>query len=92
MFDLSAFQRDILVVIDGLDAPKGTAIQDSLDRYYETTVHHGRLYPNLKELVDRRLVAKGKKNDRTNEYTRTEKGEQRLDNRRAWEDERIGEF
>lgn len=66
--DLTAFQRDCLNVIAGRGVPKGTAILDALDEYYENDIHHGRLYPSLDDLVDEGFIAKGKKDDRTNEY------------------------
>lgn len=86
MHDLSGFQRDCLYVIGGLEDPSGTSIKDELDGYYETEVQHGRLYPNLDELVQAGLVAKGKKDDRTNEYLLTEQGIQLLEERREWEE------
>lgn len=90
MYDLTGFQRDTLVVMAGLDEPKGTAIKEALDQYYEGEVHHGRLYPNLDVLVDHGLVKKGQKDDRTNEYILTDEGVQLLEDRRGWEDERFG--
>jgi DNA-binding PadR family transcriptional regulator len=53
MHDLTRFQRDLLYVIAGLDEPHGLAIKDELESYYETEIHHGRLYPNLDTLVDK---------------------------------------
>lgn len=87
MENLTAFQRDCLYVIAGLGNPKGTAILDELDDYYELEVHHGRLYPSLDDLVDSGLVVKGKKDDRTNEYRLTDEGVQILEGRRGWEGE-----
>ncbi len=86
MNDLTGFQRDMLCVISGLNAPKGITIKDELDEYYESEIHHGRLYPNLDELVERGLVEKGKKDDRTNEYTLTNRGRDAIKQRRKWED------
>ena len=68
MYDLTAFQRDCMYVIAGMDSPKGVAIKDSLDEYYGTEINHGRLYPNLDALVEKGLVDKGKVDDRTNAY------------------------
>lgn len=85
MDTLTAFQRDCLYTIAELGDPKGTAIKDALDEYYETEVHHGRLYPALSELVDDGLVSQGKKDDRTNEYQLSDEGIQILQNRREWE-------
>ena len=86
MNDLTGFQRDTLYVIGGNDDPKGVAIKQELDDYYDGDVNHGRLYPNLDELVSKGLVEKGTKDDRTNEYSLTKWGRRELDARRDWED------
>jgi DNA-binding PadR family transcriptional regulator len=91
MYDLTGFQRDCLYVIAGLGSPKGLAIKDELDGYYEGEINHGRLYPNLDELVDKGFVEKGRQHDRTNSYTLTQRGERELDARREWEDERAAD-
>ena len=85
MYDLTGFQRDLLYVIAGLDEPHGLAIKEELEDYYETEIHHGRLYPNLDTLVDERLVEKGQIDRRTNYYTLTGEGREVLDDRRDWE-------
>jgi DNA-binding PadR family transcriptional regulator len=87
MHDLTGFQRDCLVVIAGLDAPKGLEIKEDLDDYYGSEVNHGRLYPNLDTLVNEGLVEKGKLDDRTNSYTLTDEGAEVLAVRREWEDQ-----
>lgn len=87
MHDLTAFQRDILYVIAGLDSPKGLAIKDVLDVYYNTVVNHGRLYPNLDALVEKGLIEKGQQDNRTNAYTLTNRGRRELEARREWEQE-----
>ncbi|MFC7134547.1 MULTISPECIES: PadR family transcriptional regulator [Salinibaculum] len=85
MHDLTGFQRDLLVVITGLDEPHGLAIKEELEDYYEGEVNHGRLYPNLDELVTKGLVEKGEKDRRTNVYHLTQRGERELDARQEWE-------
>lgn len=85
MNDLTAFQRDMLFVVSGLGAPKGVEVKDELDAYYESEIHHGRLYPNLETLIERGLISKGQKDNRTNEYTLTETGERAIEERREWE-------
>lgn len=60
-----------------------------LDEYYSKEVHHGRLYPNLDTLVDKRLVRKGAHDRRTNAYELTERGEREIDARREWEAEYV---
>lgn len=86
MHDLTAYQRDLLYVIDGLGSAMGLAIKDELDDYYTNETNYGRLYPNLDRLVEKGFVDKGSIDDRTNSYSLTEKGREQLDERRAWED------
>ena len=85
MNDLTGFQRDLLYVLAGLETPHGLALKDELETYYENEVHHGRLYPNLDTLVNKGLVSKGARDDRTNEYTLTRRGRREIDARREWE-------
>jgi len=89
MHDLTGFQRDLLYVIAGADEPHGLAIKEELEDYYENEIHHGRLYPNLDTLVDKGLVEKGEKDQRTNYYTLTRRGRRELDARRDWENEHV---
>lgn len=85
MHDLTGFQRDLLTVIAGLDEPHGLGIKEELEDYYETEIHHGRLYPNLDTLVEEGLVEKGEIDRRTNFYTVTDAGHGVLESRRSWE-------
>ncbi|WP_142986947.1 PadR family transcriptional regulator [Halorubrum cibi] len=85
MYDLTGFQRDLLYVISGLDSPHGLAIKDELEEYYETEIHHGRLYPNLDTLVEKGLVEKGEKDRRTNVYAVTRRGTREITARGEWE-------
>lgn len=85
MRDLTAFQRDLLHIIAGLDEPPGTRIREELEDYYQEGVYSGKMYPNLDTLAEKELIRKGKHDDRTNLYELTEKGEKRLDQRAAWE-------
>ncbi len=87
MHDLTGFQRDCLYAIAGLDSPKGLAIKDELDEYYNDEINHGRLYPTLDRLVEKGLVKKGSIDERTNQYTLTRRAEREIDARRAWEQE-----
>lgn len=89
MYDLTAFQRDLLYVITGLDAPHGLAIKTELEEYYQTDINHGRLYPNLDELVEKGLIEKGEKDGRTNVYTTTQRGRRELSARTEWEREYV---
>ncbi|GAA0677342.1 PadR family transcriptional regulator [Natronoarchaeum mannanilyticum] len=86
MHDLTGFQRDLLYVIAGQDDPHGLAIKEELEDYYESEIHHGRLYPNLDALVDKGLVEKGELDRRTNYYALTQRGHRELEARREWEE------
>lgn len=86
MHDLTGFQRDCLYVLAGLERPKGLDVKRELDAYYEGEVHHGRLYPNLDELVEKGFVEKGTIDDRTNSYDLTDRGEREIGARREWVD------
>lgn len=89
MNDLTAFQRDILFVIAGQDNPHGLEIKESLDNYYGGEVNHGRLYPNLDELVSEGLVDKGEKDKRTNWYALTGEGKDTVQQRHRWENSHV---
>jgi len=85
MYDLTGFQRDLLYVVAGRDEPHGLAIKDELEDYYESEIHHGRLYPNLDTLVEKGLVEKSEKDRRTNEYAVTRRGTREITARVEWE-------
>ncbi|WP_135822682.1 PadR family transcriptional regulator [Halostella litorea] len=89
MYDLTGFQRDLLYVIAGEDDPHGLAIKDELEDYYESEIHHGRLYPNLDTLVEKGIVDKGEVDRRTNYYALTQRGEREIEARREWEQQYI---
>lgn len=85
MNHLTAFQRDVLYTIANLNDPHGLAIKEELETYYESEVNHGRLYPNLDQLVEQDLIDKGEKDDRTNEYQLTDHAWDTIRQRREWE-------
>ena len=89
MYDLTGFQRDLLTVTTGIEEPHGLAIKEELEDYYESEIHHGRLYPNLDTLVEKGLVEKGEKDRRTNVYTVTKRGQREIEARREWENQYI---
>jgi PadR family transcriptional regulator PadR len=89
MYDLTGFQRDLLYVAAGKDEPKGLALKDELEQYYESQIHHGRLYPNLDELVEKGLIEKGQLDKRTNSYEVTQRGHREIEARREWEDQYV---
>jgi len=92
MYDLTAFQRDLLYVVAGLDEPHGLAIKEELEDYYEKEVHHGRLYPNLDTIVEKGLIDKGQLDRRTNVYSLTQRGQRELEARHDWEDQYAAEL
>ena len=89
MYDLTGFQRDLLIVVAGLDRPYGLAIKEKLDEYYEKEIQHGRLYPNLDELVEKGLIDKGEIDRRTNFYKLTRRGQREITAREEWEQQYI---
>ncbi|WP_435079726.1 helix-turn-helix transcriptional regulator [Halococcus sp. AFM35] len=89
MYDLTGFQRDLLYAAVGQDEPKGLAIKDELEEYYETEIHHGRLYPNLDTLVEKGLIEKGQIDRRTNSYEVTQRGYREIEARREWEEQYV---
>jgi DNA-binding PadR family transcriptional regulator len=86
MYSLTGFQRDLLYVVAGSDRPSGQGIKQRLESDFETTVNHGRLYPNLDTLVSKDYVEKGQIDRRTNYYAITERGSTAIRERREWED------
>ncbi|RDZ61406.1 PadR family transcriptional regulator [Haloferax sp. Atlit-12N] len=71
--DLTAFQNNILVIL-AEEPMYGLAIKRELETYYGEDVNHGRLYPNLDDLVERGFVKKSELDKRTNQYELTDDG------------------
>ena len=74
--ELTAFQWNVILEIAGHYQqkgfyPYGLAIKRRLKDFYGTEINHGRLYPNLDQLVERGLVEKHERDRRTNEYALT---------------------
>lgn len=84
MNDLTGFQRDLLLIITGLDEPKGLDINEEIEKYYGTEIRHGRLYPNLNTLVENGFVTKGQHDLRTNKYTLTDHGKDEIKTHLSW--------
>ena len=89
MFELTGFQRDLLYVIAGADQPSGQDVKEELEQYYPNEINHGRLYPNLDQLVEMGFVAKGTKDKRTNSYALTRRGHSEIDSRLEWQAEYV---
>ncbi|WP_336346010.1 PadR family transcriptional regulator [Halalkalicoccus ordinarius] len=86
--DLTAFQQHILTVL--AEEPRyGLAIKRELQDYYGNEVNHGRLYPNLDDLVEHDLIAKSERDKRTNEYELTDEGYDLLLGELNWEFSKI---
>ncbi|MCO8245096.1 MULTISPECIES: PadR family transcriptional regulator [unclassified Haladaptatus] len=81
--DLTAFQRNILIVLTE-EPMYGLAIKRELESYYDEEVNHGRLYPNLDTLVERGLVEKSELDKRTNQYGLTQEGLEVVEDGFAW--------
>jgi len=78
--DLTLFQQNILFVLaetEGLQ-DYGLGIKEELEAHYGETVGHGRLYPNLDDLIELGLVAKSERDRRTNDYRLTDAGKELL--------------
>jgi len=58
-FDLNSSKRDLLVEIYQMDQPSGQDIRGRMKAEHNEDVDHGRLYPNLNDLVDLGLLDKG---------------------------------
>jgi DNA-binding PadR family transcriptional regulator len=81
--ELTAFQQNILTIL-AEEARYGLAVKRELESYYESDVNHGRLYPNLDDLVEMGLVDKSELDKRTNQYALTEAGYEALLDQLGW--------
>lgn len=86
--ELTAFQQNILTIL-GEEPRYGLAIKRELEAYYDSEVNHGRLYPNLDELVEMGLIEKSERDKRTNEYALTDEGYDALLAQLAWMFDRL---
>lgn len=83
--ELSAFQIDILMIVATQErTPKGLKIKEKLEDFYEEDVNHGRLYPNLDNLVEDNLIEKIEIDKRSNGYNLTRRGSNFLKARYLW--------
>jgi DNA-binding PadR family transcriptional regulator len=81
--DLTAFQQNILAILS--DEPMyGLAIKRELESYYDSEVNHGRLYPNLDDLVEMGLIEKSERDKRTNDYALTDEGNEAVIDKLDW--------
>lgn len=84
---LTAFQQQATIAIMRLggspgaspdDRPHGLAIKRDLEVIRGEEVNHGRLYPNLDDLVRNGFIDKGERDKRTNTYVATDKAAEAL--------------
>lgn len=77
---LTGFQRDLLFVVASLEGtvPTGVTVQEELSDQRGDRVNHGRLYGNLRDLVDADLVEKRPVDGRTNTYRVTDEARDAL--------------
>jgi DNA-binding PadR family transcriptional regulator len=81
--ELTAFQQNILTILSE-EPMYGLAVKRELETYYGEEVNHGRLYPNLDDLVEMDLVEKSQLDKRTNQYELTADGEQAVADQLEW--------
>lgn len=89
MEGVGSVERDILYILVSGDQMAGTAIGDELKKYYGSDMSHGRIYPNLDRLVEKRLISRGQIDGRTNYYTLTDAGQAMIRDHREWKQQYI---
>lgn len=84
---LTGFQRDVLFVLAHLDGtnPNGVAVKGELRECYGGAINHGRLYQNLRDLVEEGLVEKRPVDGRTNAYQLSASARECIEAHTAWE-------
>ena len=96
------FKQRILFVIAGFETGTyrneaysnnvhGLAIKETLEEKKGEEVNHGRLYPNLDDLIEAGLIAKSELDKRTNRYELTEAGWNYIRAEAQWMLDCIGE-
>lgn len=89
--DMTGFQRDVLFVIAHLNGenPNGVRIRRELREAYSDEINHGRLYQNLRELVNEGFVEKRPVDGRTNAYRVSTVTREYLQAHAAWVEWRL---
>lgn len=84
--ELTGFQRDVLFVVINLGGtnPNGVHVKRELREAYGNEINHGRLYQNLRELVDEGFVEKRPVDGRTNAYRASAAAREYLEAHAAW--------
>lgn len=89
MDDLAGFQRDMLYIIADADQPSGQDVKDELERYYDSGIDRGRLYPNLDIITNKGLITKSEIDRRTNCYQLSEAGVRAIRECHEWQSRRL---
>ena len=76
--DLTLFQQELLYTVGRDRRDYGQGIQESLEERYDDGINHGRLYPNLDELIELGLLEKEARDKRSNWYVITPAGKELL--------------
>lgn len=87
MYELTAFQRDLLFVVTSCAGASGQEIKEELERTQDRQIGRARLYANLDELVSDDLVEKTYDTGRTKQYEPTAGGERAVQSRFEWEEQ-----
>ncbi len=85
LFELTAFQRDLLFITARLDQPSGQDIKKKFETETTSEINRGNIYPNLDDLVGAGYLKKESLDRRTNCYILTQRGHHRLRQRHEWE-------
>lgn len=87
VYELTSFQRDLLFVVEGLNAASGKEIKNELEESQDRKLLAGRVYTNLDTLVDKGLIEKGEIDGRTNRYVISETGTDAIERLYEWQRE-----
>ena len=82
--NLTLFQQNILLIL-AAESQHGLGLKSELEQYYGEPINHGRLYPNLDQLVELGYVDKGTLDKRTNLYSLTDRGQEIIVEQVGWE-------
>lgn len=80
---LSGFKYSILFQLAN-GSNYGTGIKEDLMDYYGTNINHSRLYPNLNQLAFDGYINKEKLDNRSNNYSLTNRGRRAIADRIGW--------
>lgn len=85
ILEFTSFQRDLLFVVAGCDAPSGQEVKAELEDASGESILPGQLYPNLDELHEAGLLRKEDRDGRTNNYSLTDRGREVLAELCRWQ-------